>query len=494
MSIRLRLTLWYTAILATTLLMFGIVFYFLISTITTSQYKDILDKHTEKVYDRIGYSIVLSMRGWDLDIKLDDIDTFNSKKIYLQLINLTSTRDSVQAKVSRSTNAIEDDIFIPFSHDTIEQAAERYAFFSTAKMHGYPFLIYNYPIIVQGELVGILQSTMVTGEFLSDMRWIFLLSSLVTILLAFTLGWFMARQALRPIDDVIVAAERIEKGADLGNRISYDGPNDEIGRLIHKINGMLDRIEMMYSELEEAYRMQRRFVSDASHELRTPLTTIRGNVDLIQKMWEDTGAKHALTEQEKIHMSTESIHDIADEAERMSRLVDHLLSLARADAGYEMLKDVVPLKPLLDEVTRKSQFLPRTVDFIVGDLSALEETAVWGNADYLKQMLFIFIENAFKYTSEGHVEIAAKRLEQQVGIIISDTGIGMKKEDIPNIFDRFYRVDLSRGIAPGTGLGLSIAKWIIDEHEGSVEISTLEMAGTQFIIWLPVYFPESHEL
>lgn len=490
MSIRSRLTLWYTAILATTLLMFGIVLYFLMSTITTSQYKEILDKHTEKVYERIGYNIVLSVSGWDLDIKLDDIDTFNSKKIYLQLVNLTSNDDAIQAKVSRSTNAIEDDIFIPVTHETIEQAEERYAFFKTTKMHGYPFLVYNYPIFVKGELVGILQSTMVTSEFLSDLRWTFLLSSLVTILLAFSLGWFMARQALRPIDDVIVAAERIEKGADLDNRIIYEGPNDEIGRLIHKINGMLDRIEMMYSELEEAYRMQRRFVSDASHELRTPLTTIRGNVDLIQKIWQKKSSPHELSEEEQRLMSEASIHDIADEAERMSRLVDHLLSLARADTGYEMVKASVMLKPLLEEVSRKSQFLPRQVELIVEDLSALDNIAVWGNVDYLKQMFFIFIENAFKYTSEGCVEIKAMQLENQVGVVIADTGIGISKEDVPKIFDRFYRVDVSRGEAPGTGLGLSIAKWIIDEHGGSIEINTMEMGGTRFTIWLPVYFDE----
>lgn len=494
MSIRFRLTLWYTLILAVTLLMFGVLLYFLTSTITSNQYKDILNKHTEKVFERIGFGIYPSLSGWDLDIKLDDIDTFNSKKIYLQLVNLTSLRDTDQAKVSRSTNAIEDQIFIPFNQETIDQAQQKYAFFETAKIHGYPFLIYNYPLILQGQLVGILQGMMVTNEFLADYRRIFVMSSLLTLLLASSLGWFLARQALRPIDDVISAADRIEKGADLSNRIAYKGPNDEVGRLVQKINGMLGRIETMYTELEEAYRMQRRFVSDASHELRTPLTTIRGNVELIHKMQSEESGNLALSEQDKELMSSDAIRDIAEEAERMSRLVNHLLSLARADAGYEISKELVLLKPLVEGVIRNSQFLPRSVDLIVGNLNVLDDIAIMGNEDYLKQMLFIFIENAFKYTEEGHVEIEARLLENQVGIQITDTGIGMDKEDMPHIFDRFYRADLSRGKTMGTGLGLAIAKWIIDEHEGSIEVSTKQSDGTSFIIWLPVYLADESTL
>lgn len=494
MSIRFRLTLWYTLILAVTLLLFGVLLYFFTSTITSNQYKDILNKHTEKVFERIGFGLSPSLSGWDLDLKLDDVDTFNSKKIYLQLVNLTSLRDSDQAKVSRSTNAIEDQIFIPFSQATIDQAQDQYAFFESTKIHGYPFLIYNYPIVLQGQLIGILQGMMVTNEFLADFRRIFIMSSLLTLILASSLGWFLARQALRPIDDVISAAERIEKGADLSNRIAYEGPNDEVGRLVHKINGMLSRIETMYSELDEAYRMQRRFVSDASHELRTPLTTIRGNVELIHKMQSGSSANLALTEQEKDAMSSDAIRDIAEEAERMSRLVHHLLSLARADAGYEISKELVLLKPLVEGIVRKSQFLPRSVDLIVDDLNALDDVAVMGNEDYLKQMLFIFIENAFKYTEEGYVEIKARLLEDQVGIQITDTGIGMDKEDMPHIFERFYRADLSRGKTLGTGLGLAIAKWIIDEHDGSIEVSTKQSEGTSFIIWLPVYFIDESAL
>ncbi|MNR26297.1 Alkaline phosphatase synthesis sensor protein PhoR [compost metagenome] len=110
-----------------------------------------------------------------------------------------------------------------------------------------------------------------------------------------------------------------------------------------------------------------------------------------------------------------------------------------------------------------------------------------GNRDYLQQMLFIFIENAFKYTPQGKVMIDAVRVGGQIGIRIADTGIGMDQKDIPHIFERFYRADPSRGVTQGTGLGLSIAKWIIDEHRGSVEVISRKGEGTAFVIWLPAF-------
>jgi two-component system OmpR family sensor kinase len=488
MSLRLRLTLWYTGILAVTLLLFGIVLYFLLSAMTNNQYKDILQKHADKVYQRIEFGLSLTMSGWDLDIQLDEVDTFLSKEIYLQVVNLSSLQDLSQIKVSRSSNAEQDQITIPITQETIKQVRDGTIFFDNATIQGYPFLIYNMPIIVRGQVVGILQASVVTNEFLNDLRFIFILASLFTILIASSLGWFLARKALKPLDNVIAAADQIEKGADLDKRITYEGPNDEIGRLTSRINGMLSRIQTTYTELEEAYAAQRRFVSDASHELRTPLTTIRGNVDLIHKVWTQPKSEEQASEQEKKNMSIEAMRDIADEAERMTRLVNDLLSLARADAGHEMDMELVEMKPLVEEVIRKSQFIPKKVDWEVGDLSALTNITIRGNKDYIQQMLFIFIENAFKYTDRGYVRMDASTLENQVGIHITDTGMGMDEDEVPHIFERFYRADVSRGITSGTGLGLSIAKWIIDEHDGSVEVITDKDAGTKFIVWLPVCF------
>jgi two-component system OmpR family sensor kinase len=147
------------------------------------------------------------------------------------------------------------------------------------------------------------------------------------------------------------------------------------------------------------------------------------------------------------------------------------------------------LLPLVEEVIRKAQQLPRNADWRSGNLSCLYQIQVIGDADYLQQLLFIFIENAFKYTPHGFVEIVAVRSQDQIGLRIQDTGLGMDKDDVPRIFDRFYRVDPSRGQTAGTGLGLSIAQWIIDEHQGSIEVMTRKGEGSTFIIWLPIYKP-----
>jgi two-component system, OmpR family, sensor kinase len=137
---------------------------------------------------------------------------------------------------------------------------------------------------------------------------------------------------------------------------------------------------------------------------------------------------------ENVTMSLEAMRDISDEAERMSRMVNDLLSLARADAGQTIHKDPVQMRPLVEEVVRRAQFLPRTAEWIVGDTAALNGVVINGNKDYLQQLLFIFIENGFKYTDEGSVRLDFIWMEHQIGLRISDTGIGMDKEEIPHIF------------------------------------------------------------
>jgi two-component system OmpR family sensor kinase len=485
MSIRLRLTLWYSTVLAATLLLFGASLYFFLAVTIENQYEENMRKYAEGVEDRIKFGLSLSLKGPSLEIELDETDNFLSRDYYLQVVNL------VKGDYSRSSNAVEHRIDIPFNKKTQNKLMNQGDFFETSTIRGHPFLIYHKALIIEEKTVGVLQVAAHVGgnrQFLDKLRNILILSFLFTTIVAASIGWFLARKALKPIDHVIAAAEQIEKGADLDKRIKYEGPNDEIGRLTEKINGMLSRIQSVYSELEEAYRAQRRFVSDASHELRTPLTTIRGNVDLLEKMWRSSQPTDAEAPKERVQLSLEAMRDIADEAQRMSRLVNDLLSLARADAGYQMEKQQIPLKPLVEEVIRRAQFLPRQTEWLTGDLTVLDDVLVYGNKDYLQQLLFIFIENAFKYTTTGHVRMDALASEDhaQIGIRIEDTGVGMDEEEVPQIFERFYRADPSRGRTSGTGLGLSIARWIIDEHQGSIEVKTRKGKGSAFVIWLPI--------
>ncbi|MGO4344962.1 sensor histidine kinase [Paenibacillus sp. MCAF9] len=492
MSIRLRLTLWYSGLLAVTLLVFGVSIYVFLNWNTYSDLKEQLKKQDQKLVVRGGTTF------WDqYDLNLGRESQIEEKDMYIQIVNY------IEGAISQSNNLNQFGIVLPYAEasDKPEQGViEKRVEINKKK---YNMLIHQRPIYTNdGTLVGLLQVGAIPyneEKFMHSVRTTLIFASLIVVLIAFTIGLLIARQALRPIERVIRATEQIENGADLSVRIPVMGPKDEIGRLVSTLNVMLARLEMAYNELDEAYKAQRRFVSDASHELRTPLTTIRGNIELLERMWTrvretnrdiDTGEWLPL-DSDRWDMSKEAMSDISAEAIRMSTLVNDLLALARADAGYTMEKTPLDLLPLTEEVVRRAQLLPRTAEWKLGDLSALDGVRVNANHNYLQQLLFIFIENAFKYTSEGTVELSAVRRDLQIGFVIQDTGIGMNPDEIPHIFDRFYRADESRGVTVGTGLGLSIAKWIIDEHKGSVEVLTSEGNGTKFTIWLPISFSDT---
>ncbi|GAB7055992.1 MULTISPECIES: ATP-binding protein [unclassified Paenibacillus] len=487
MSVRMRLTLWYTGILSATLLLLGMGLYLFLHYIYYDSLQSQLQQQAESVRTRIVPQFSLSEKGLTLEFRYSGSgrDLLRYNNMYFQVVNLQNGSKYYSPNVEEAGLHFPD---IPAKQ--ISCVLDGDCRFEKIKIDGLDFLVYYTPIISQrGEAIGMMQAGTYIEPYeqlLATLRLILTVTALLSIVLASSVGWFLARKALRPIERVIEATNQIQKGADLQKRIEYHGPNDEIGVLTQTINGMLSRLQSAYEELEEAYRAQRRFVSDASHELRTPLTTIRGNVELLEKMWKQTALQIGEQDGQRLELSIEAMKDISGEAERMSRLVGDLLSLARADAGFQISKTHVEMKTLLDEVARKAQMLPRTADFVVGDLSAGEGVYVYGSPDYLQQLMFIFVENAFKYTEQGSVRLDAQRHKDQIGIRIADTGIGMDKEEVPHIFERFYRADPSRGKKSGTGLGLSIAKWIIDEHGGSVEVKTRKDEGTTFVIWLPI--------
>ncbi len=494
MSIRLRLTLWYSGLLAVTLVAFGVVIYGIVQNNTMSSLKDQLRRISEEtqVRGRVGQGVNLS------GVLRSAID-YNS--FFIQIVNyiptITGVVDDKTPNMRSSTNRPELTFTFPKQN---EVRHGEYAFVKR-EIEGIPFLVLENPIMYNDEVVGLLQVGAWTGreeQLLHQLRSILWFAGAAGLIAAFLLGMFLSRKARMPINRVTEAAERIQSGSELSLRIPREKPNDEIGRLTDTLNAMLSGVERAYKNLEDSNAAQRRFVSDASHELRTPLTTIRGNVDLLEKIWiggeaeprEDTenvaSTTLVLTDEEKRVMSLESIRDIADEARRMSGLVNHLLSLARADAGYVMEMGDVELLPLAEEAARRAAFLPRKAEWAVGPLDLLSEVKVRGNRDYLLQLLFILIENGFKYTPFGVVRLYAARRDNAIGLSVADTGIGIALEEVPHIFERFYRVDVSRGETSGTGLGLSIAKWIADMHHARIEVQTRLGEGTVFTLWLPV--------
>jgi two-component system OmpR family sensor kinase len=467
LSIRLRLTIWYTAVLAVTMLLFSVFLYFLLArNLTVEINKSIVIKGREVISSVRVIGPPHQLR----QVVLPDVDVFATPDIFLQVV------DSQGTVVARSQNLGGQNL--PVNEAMFSETGRTGPFFETATVGNERVRLYNSPLNLKGNFIGILQvgrSLRSMETTLNRLRFLLFFGGGLLLFLTASLGWFLAGLVLKPISRITKTAAAISQDADLNRRIAYLGPGDELGRLAATINSMLARLQVVYSRLEEAYAGQRRFVADASHELRTPLTTIRGNVELLQKM----GDTHPVEREE-------ALADIACEAERMSRLVNDLLVLARADAGQHLEKQPVVLGGILNEVARQAKQLQGGVNFRTEGLELLGEIKVMGRADALRQLFFILLDNAFKYTlPEGKVALAASVPADRVKISVIDTGSGIAPEDLSRIFERFYRADKARRTG-GSGLGLSIASWIAEEHQGKLEVQSKLGEGSTFTVLLPV--------
>ena len=324
-------------------------------------------------------------------------------------------------------------------------------------------------------------------------------------LVAVVAGWVLARTALHPIDRLAATADAIGAARDFNQRVPVlDGRPDEIGRLGTAFNRMLGELQAAHDQLASALAAQRRFVADASHELRTPLATMRGNVDLLRQMVADLGDGET--------QETAILDDVSVEAERMSRLVADLLLLAQADAGQHLTLRPLDVTPVARDAARSARLLRDDVVVEAGDLPG----GLWvhGHADRLRQVLMILLDNAVKHSPPGgHVTLTAERVSQSaapkttaprdalsehgatcgaavadggdlVAIRVSDQGTGIAPSEHARIFERFYRAHGSR-LGEGTGLGLAIARWLVEEHQGSITLSSTPGQGATFTIALP---------
>jgi signal transduction histidine kinase len=250
----------------------------------------------------------------------------------------------------------------------------------------------------------------------------------------------------------------------LSRRLPDPGRRDEIGNLTMVLNRNLER-------LEQLFHVRQRFLADVSHELRTPLTTIRGNVDLMRRIGE---------------ADPEILDVVQEELERMTRLVGDLMLLARADTGaLPIQQQSVELDTLFLDVYRQVRSLDQTINV---SLEEVDQVMVLGDADRLKQLILNLVENAIKYTPPGgRVMMSLSKENGRSKLVVEDTGIGIPAEDLPHIYDRFYRVDKARTRSQGgSGLGLSIAKWIVEAHQGTIEVESEVGRGTTFTVHLPV--------
>jgi len=304
------------------------------------------------------------------------------------------------------------------------------------------------------------------------------------VLVAIGAGWLLARTALHPIDRLAQAADAIGTARDFGRRVPVAGRRpDEIGRLSIAFNRMLGELQGAHEAVSDALVAQRRFVADASHELRTPLATLRGNVDLLRQMLADAGADDA--EEAAI------LDDVSEEAARMSRLVADLLLLAQADAGQHLTLRPTDLTPVAHDAARAARLLRDDVQ--VEGMVGHGELWVQGHADRLRQVLMILLDNAMKHAAAGgRVTLAVERTRACDEIVarVTDNGAGIALDAQPHIFERFYRAAGTRS-GEGTGLGLAIARWIVEEHGGSIAVSSTPGHGATFTVRLPAGTPPS---
>ncbi|MDQ6713207.1 MAG: HAMP domain-containing histidine kinase [Candidatus Dormibacteraeota bacterium] len=316
------------------------------------------------------------------------------------------------------------------------------------------------------------QPTSIQSENRKGLRGFLIISSIPTLLAAFLAGWLITGRALRPLKSVVETANSIATTRDLKRRLPAAKRRDEIGLLSESFNRMLGQVEAANQQLTVALEAQRRFVADASHELRTPLTTIRGNADLLAQgptVTEDVRADAA--------------RDIASESERMSRLVEHLLTLAQADAGQHLEMALLPLRPLIDSVCRQAQAIHGDRHFHnVG----LTDATIAGDADAMIQLLWILVDNAAKFTKPGgSVEVGLRQHDSTVVLTVADDGVGVSADDLGRIFERFYQANPARSNR-GAGLGLSIARWIVEEHHGTISVRNNSGPGCTFTVSLPL--------
>lgn len=294
------------------------------------------------------------------------------------------------------------------------------------------------------------------------------------LLAAGMLSWFFARAVLRPVEQVAAAAQQVRLSRDLGQRVGYEGPADELGRLVGTFNEMLAELEGAYRQLDDSNQQLRRFLADVAHELRAPLTLVTSNVDLLRKLGDrDPG------------FSTKALADIRVETERMARMITQLLILGRADAGTDVQRRPLMLGDVLADAVRHAQSTADGVTLRLLDAQVLNGVVVTGNDDYLRQLFLILLDNAVKYSGPGkEVRIEPEVKGGAIRISIIDQGAGIDPLDLPYIFDRFYRGRNTSGVT-GTGLGLAIARWVVDQHGGGIEVDNAPGRGARFTVLLP---------
>ncbi|GER88069.1 two-component sensor histidine kinase [Dictyobacter vulcani] len=472
LGIRLQLTLWFTCVFA--ILLFG-ASAFLYQHLQTSLARS-LDSTLQSRAEQIAGEIYLQDNHIQMHESVGDLPGFDQ-----QANNNTAPPHSVNdnilvsifdqdGKPYRSTPAFRT-LNVPAN--SVAQTLKGDPWEDTVKSRDgtQDARIYSRTIIKNGHLVGVVQ----VGQFLDELQLMLrhvaneLLVMGVVVLLFSALGsYWLASRAFAPIHNLIRTARSIKEG-DLHQRVPVPKARDEVYFLAVTLNEMIESLEAVFSR-------QRRFVADASHELRTPVAVIRSTTDV--------ALLHASTQEEYIGV----LRNVNLESERLGRLINDLLALARGDEGQTKLElEPVRLDQLADVVAANADMLAEERHITIYR-DQLQPTMIMGDETRLIQMVMNLLDNAIAYTNAGGcIRLSVINNSKQAILTVQDTGIGIDAEHLPHIFERFYRADQARIRDGGgsSGLGLAIVEWTVNAHQGSISVDSQPGKGSTFTITLP---------
>jgi two-component system OmpR family sensor kinase len=468
MSIRLRVALGFTVLFCLAMALLGGGLY----AVLRSTLGDEVDKALRDRADQLARASLL--RGdTSLDARNLSADIFvltpgaaqelASPGIFARVLNTDGKTLAVSSGVAAG---------LPIDTGSVQQATAGRSTYRTITVDGTRVRVYYTPLYVGSSVRAVVQvgeSLHPVDHTLAGARRLLLIGGLIALAASLAGGWWVTRQALRPVDALTDAVARISSTGEFGQRVPQPATNDEVGRLAATFNALLARLTLLFDR-------QRTLVADTSHELRNPLMVVRGNLELL--------AHGPPPEQRR-----EAVKDAIEEVDRMTRLIADLLFLADADTDQSIARERVALDAIVTDVAGDARRLAVREDgervFV---LDQNDPVFVQGDAERLRQLISNLVENAMRYTPPGGtIRLALRRHGPVAELTVADTGIGIAEEHQEHIFERFYRVDRGRSRAlGGTGLGLSIVRQVAAAHGGTVRLRSSPGAGSIFTVVVPV--------
>jgi heavy metal sensor kinase len=483
-SLRFKLTLWYVFILGILLIAFSS---FLYLTLSKSLYRDV-DNKLRSLADLIASESAspLSNFGFgNIDQTLEASMNLRPVGKFIQVLDESG-------KIGRKSDNLKN-VQLPISLNALKNASMGLVTFETNRAIGNtPLRIVTLPVAEKDHTMRIVQvaSSLEDVEDAMNTLLLILIITVPSALIVASLGGqFLAYKALKPVDQITQTARMITS-QNLNQRIPPPKVRDEIARLAETFNEMITR-------LDQSFRQIKQFSSDASHELKTPLTILRGEVEV------------ALRKERTSSEYQQILRSNLEEVDRMTQIVDDLLRLSRADHGeIQFNPKEIDLSEILREIVSQAHILAYAKNLHIQTSLPEEQVTILGDPIRIRELLLNLIENAIKYTEEGggitiHLsknrgtssgKDGGERLEvEKIGLAevkVTDTGLGIAKEDQGRIFDRFFRVDRARSREQGgSGLGLSICNWIVEAHQGKITVESEIGKGSSFIVRLPLHHP-----